>query len=1107
MLRSHSCRSRQLYLEVLERRELPATYTVVNTADAGAGSLRQSILNANTNTGLDIIDFSIGSGVQTITPLSALPTITDPVNILGYTQPGFLGAPIIEINGSNAGTSVSGLVIAAGSSQIWDLVINRFDGAGIDLSGAGNNLLIGNFLGTDVAGTVALGNVHGVRLTSSNNNAIGIPGGANLISGNTNYGVYLLSNCSNNTLQGNYIGTNAAGTAAVGNSFGIVLFGFASNNNTIGGTFSGSGNLISGNFGSGLNLEGTGNTVLGNRIGTNAAGTAAVPNGQGVSTSPFATNTVIGGTVSGARNIISGNSAEGIFLHGSNEIVEGNYIGTDATGTVAIANSTGIEVLFAAGAIIGGTTAGSRNIISGNSQVGIIVFSAQASVQGNYIGTDVTGTAAIGNKYGLLTYSSSNTTIGGTAIGAGNLISGNSFAGVHLDGSFETIQGNLIGTDVSGTTALANGVIGIEVVSATGSIIGGTIPSARNVISGNGTYNVLGYGPNFTVQGNYIGTDIAGSTAVAPTTVGVGVQLSGSGITIGGTAAGAGNLISGNLTGIELFQASGIFVEGNYIGTNPAGTAAVANGTGVRILGGASTNTIGGTSAGARNLISGNSFDGVVISGSSTTANPVEGNYIGTDLTGTLALGNGRDGVLIYQGANGNTIGGKFSTASNIISGNGRAGVHINGSGSSNNAVIRNRIGTDANGTAKIGNTFGVLIDQAATGNIVGGTSVSDRNIISGNNRNGVAIAGNGTNGNRVEGNYIGTDWTGNLPLSNPVGVSIFRLAKNNIIGGTSLTKTNVISGNGSVGISIRSNAAGNLVQWNYIGTDPTGNVPVPNGVGVSVTDSASGSLIEGNGIEFNMTVGVLVDNAAGHRILTNVIRDNGGLGIKLLNNGNNLQPFPVLTSVVNGGGSITILGTITAAPNTAYALEFFSNPVCDGSGFGEGRYFLGTQSYTTNGSGTVTFSAGFTANVPSGYQITSTATSPTGDTSEFSACFLAPLPPPEPDAPAAWLVMNERPATKAIPVSDPLTQQYQAQPPVDELPEFSTTSRPRQSTPSRFVFIEPTISDASDYLELSIVYEGTNLTKTIWCSETRNRLGETVPLLVAKLVVPCRPE
>src|SRR6266404_498351 len=146
------------------------TLTVSNTNDSGAGSLRQAILDANNTNGLDTIVFQIpGSGVQTITPATALPVITDPVVIDGTTQPGFSGLPLIELNGNGAANA--GLRLAAvGSSTVRGLAINRFGGDGINVAGSGTSFILGNFIGTDATGMIARGNgQEGVNLLSSGN--------------------------------------------------------------------------------------------------------------------------------------------------------------------------------------------------------------------------------------------------------------------------------------------------------------------------------------------------------------------------------------------------------------------------------------------------------------------------------------------------------------------------------------------------------------------------------------------------------------------------------------------------------------------------------------------------------------------------------------------------------------------------------------------------------------------------------------------------------------------------------------------------------------------------------------------------------------------------
>ncbi|HEY6187997.1 MAG TPA: DUF4394 domain-containing protein [Pyrinomonadaceae bacterium] len=361
-----------------------ANFTVINTNDSGAGSLRQAILDANANPGPDTIDFNIpGAGVQTITPATALPTITEAVLIDGYTQPGSAGNSqpdsdnavlLIEINGANAGANPC-LRISSGSSTVRGLVINRCGAAGIRLQAAGGNAINGNFIGTDPTGTIKRANTgNGIELASSPNNSIGgvTPNARNLISGNNTHGIAIDFNSPSNTVSGNFIGTNAAGTAILGNGFqGISI---TSSGNTIGGTTVGARNVVSGNTnGGGVTFSGstaTNNVVQGNYIGTDALGTASVPNSSGIFTLGAASNNLIGGTVAGARNVISGNTL-GLFLAsttgGINTRLEGNFIGTNAAGTAGIPNILGVYVTLGnSGNRIGGTAPGAGNVIAFN---------------------------------------------------------------------------------------------------------------------------------------------------------------------------------------------------------------------------------------------------------------------------------------------------------------------------------------------------------------------------------------------------------------------------------------------------------------------------------------------------------------------------------------------------------------------------------------------------------------------------------------------------------------------------------------------------------------------------------------------------------------------
>ena len=199
-----------------------ATYTVTSVSDSGAGSLRQAIINANANTGLDTILFSVGTGAITINLASALPAITDPVLIDGTSQPGYAGKPLVEINGASIAAGTDGITISSGGTTLRDLAVNRCARDAIRILGPnGTNVIQGNFLGTDPTGTIARANGEGgILINGSPGNLIGgvASSNRNLISGGNQNGVYLLgAGAASNSVQGNYIGTDITGGKRLGN--------------------------------------------------------------------------------------------------------------------------------------------------------------------------------------------------------------------------------------------------------------------------------------------------------------------------------------------------------------------------------------------------------------------------------------------------------------------------------------------------------------------------------------------------------------------------------------------------------------------------------------------------------------------------------------------------------------------------------------------------------------------------------------------------------------------------------------------------------------------------------------------------------------------------
>jgi hypothetical protein len=930
----------------------PNVYVVTTTKDAlgdttpGELTLRDALTaldgtpsgNAtNVGTANNVIVFAIsGSGPQTIVvgsdptaPAQPLPAITRSVFLDGWSQEGFgdSGTPLIVLNGADTGTGSTGLTLSPGGdgSTIRGLVIQQFGGDGIEVNGASGNVITGDYLGSDVGGTVPVGNGgDGVLIhQGAVGNTVGgtAAGAGNLISeGARASGVEITdAGTSGNVLLGNLIGTDISGTVRLADTGdivqGVLIHGGATAN-TVGGTAPGSSNLISGNatrgdfpFGGAgreLVISGTGtsgNVVLGNLIGTNISGTANLGKYvEGVVLEAGASGNTIGGTAAGAANVISGNSngIEILDAATSGNLVLGNLIGTDRTGTRALGNSNqGVHIADAPANTVGGTSAGAGNVISGQTfsedSIGLEILGSGATgnlVIGNRVGTDFTGTSALPNSYDGVHVGGGATAnkIGGTTVGAGNLISGNQGPGVELSDnatSSNVVLGNRIGTDITGTQALGNDTGVLIRFGAPGNTVGGLTGGSANLISGNRRIGVdLSYGTlDNVVVGNLIGTDPTGTLPLGNAFKGVWIE-SGTGNTVGGTAAGAANVISGNsgdglaITGTGT---SGNVVIGNLIGTDKRGTARLGNlGQGVDLYSESSGNTVGGTAPGAGNVISGNANSGVAIVGFADKS-AVVGNLIGTDVTGTAALPNGGDGIII--GNDGNTVGGTAPGAGNVISGNSGNGINISSPNASANLVLGNLIGTDIHGSLALANTGdGVYLNNGARANTVGGPAAGG-NLISGNTGSGVEFGSNGSNifgvptsGNVVLGNLIGTSRGGNARLGNAQdGVLIDAFSSSNTVGGTIPGSANVLSANGRSGIVVGTN--NNLVLGNLIGTDRNGTaalgnteegVFIPGGAHNTVGGTAAGA---GNVISGNV-YGVFIEGgaASGNAVLGNRI-------------------------------------------------------------------------------------------------------------------------------------------------------------------------------------------------------------------------------------------
>lgn len=965
--------------------------------NAGDCSLRAAIQEANASPGANTIEFNISGCAVTIRPTTPLPAITEAVTINGYSQPGSLpntaatgsnALICIQLDGLLAGSGADGLRINATNTTVRGLSIFRFTDAGIEIT-ANNNIIEGNFIGVNFSSN-AFANRIGVHVLANNN----LIGGTtlisrNILSGNTRFGLALTEPASGNTVQNNYIGLGAGSTQVANGESGINIFRGTAN--TIGGTTAGARNVISGNGtqatggldGSGILIFGDflgqapNNVVLGNYIGTNPAGTAAIPNAHNGIFINGAINATIGGSVAGARNVLSGNTRDGIGITGSgagNHIIRGNYIGLSAAGTADLGNlSDGVEVSNVSGNTFGGINAGEGNVISGNDVRGVYINGASATgntFQGNYVGTNAAGTSAIPNgNSGILVTTNSNT-VGGTTAGARNYVAGNAFFGIAVVfGNNNLIQGNYVGISPSGAT-LSNGT-GVYIDAANNNTIGGTVAGAGNLISGNSNFGIRvvplsGPSPTGTIiQGNLIGTNPAGTAAIA-NNIGLLIQISDSN-TVGGTTPEARNIISGNTSsGIDVLNSNNNLVQGNYIGTSLDGTTAVPNGgNGIQIVAAVETtannNTIGGTVAGAGNLISGNTLSGVRISGNADN-NLLQSNTIGLNVAGN-ALPNGTSGVTISDStANGNSIGNAVVNGGNVISGNSFNGVLITG-GANNNSVSGNRIGTNAAGTHARPNTGNGVHIIDSNQNTIGGSNSAFRNVITGNLAGGVRISGTSTN-NSIWANYIGINAAGNNYILNTAGsdvtsnlnYGILIESPTNFIGGNTASLRNVISGQFfplNPGIRITSGGSGTLVQNNYIGTMADGSGSLFNGQGIEC--AGNNPTIDTNVIS-GSRYGVALSNVNGGKIINNIMGLNATQSTVIANgdalvltNSSNLRigdnlgnPAPNVIAGSNFTG-ISIIG------NSSTGNMLRQNSIYDNGGLG---IDLGGDGVTQNDSG-----------------------------------------------------------------------------------------------------------------------------------------------------------
>jgi len=568
-------------------------------------------------------------------------------------------------------------------------------------------------------------------------------------------------------------------------------------------------------------------------------------------------------------------------------------------------------------------------------------------------------------------------------------------------------DGNIYFTEQSGNKVGFTG--GLSIQPATG------LPSLSVPADVDGTTNP-----------GYAGTPIVELNGVA---VGSGVN----GLTITNGAGGLprqgstvrGLVINHFTSGQVAVNApsGGTIIDNNDIGTDRTGTAVFTNTANGVLIDGSSGNQIGDPANGGKgNVISGNGLAGVFLLNGSNNNN-VQGNLIGTDAGGNFALGNVQYGVEIGRtGGTGNTIGGTFNGARNVISGKTSIAGIVFFPGADGNFVQGNLIGTDITGTRStdakgktFGNSVGIAIGSGS--DMIGGLTTAAANVIANSAIDGVQFIASAT-GNTLQGNFIGTNAASSTTLGNAgVGVLIKQSSINNTIGGTAGGAGNTIANNRSGGVTITGGGTtGNQVQGNFIGTNASLAPGLGNfGSGVLISVGASSNPVggaangAGNTIAFNSSNGVTVGSSAsdsttlGNALLSNSIFSNSGLGIDLGNDGvtpntqtgpnsgpNAFQNTPVITSATVASGNTTVAGTLNSDANATFTIQLFSNPAADPSGSGQGKTLLATApsplTVTTDGSGKATFSTTVAGDL-TGQVVSATATSasPASNTSEFA--------------------------------------------------------------------------------------------------------------------------